>query len=99
MEDQMSTNQQIENKSGHCDSVHFTSYFDLSLGLVVARYSLSVKGLWLVPVVSPILSWTKHPKSCQDLDPDKPGCTTSCGGDETDTNFCALLLVAHSKTL
>ena len=28
-----------------------------------------------------------NPKSGQDLDPDKPGYTTSCRGDETDPKF------------
>ena len=34
----------------------------------------------------------KHPdpKSGQDLDPDKPGCTMSCRGNEIDPNFHSL---------
>ena len=45
-------------------------------------------GLQLVLVVSPSSCGENHPypKSGQDLDPDKPGSTTSCRGDETNPN-------------
>ena len=35
-----------------------------------------------------------NPNSGQELDPDKPGCTTSCQGDETDSKFlCAFFWI------
>ena len=37
----------------------------------------------------------KHPdpKSSQEVDPDKPGCTTSCWRGKTDLYFCVLFSV------
>ena len=42
------------------------------------------------------------PKSCQEVDPEKPGCTTSCQGDETDPTYMHVffwILVSNSQLL
>ena len=70
-------NQFNRGGSGHCSSL-----VGLSIQLVVALYSLSVKGLWLILVVSHIVLEKSIPIPSQvgRLIQVKPGCTVSCQG-------------------
>ena len=66
----------------------------LSVRLVGTCYSLSVRALGLVLVVSrPVCIKHPDPMAGRPLDPDKPVCFTSCRGVEADPKIFSLFFV------